>query len=170
MQQGRALLAGVMAVLASPALALDLPADTDPIFAEAYTTCLAAIDAGGFLDQSYGWTGHDSGDPDAVAWTVWQRSYSTKDFPGVGGANLSVMVEDYTSRVVGSCSFSIDAPQRDIAPPVLSAAGFLDRVQGQGADWSGLWQNPEGTLFLRGVMSSNAERFLLSVMTLEPKP
>ena len=37
------------------------------------------------------------------------------------------------------------------------------------ADWSGLWQNPEGTLFLRGVMSSNAERFLLWVMTLEPK-
>lgn len=169
MRQGRALLAGAMAVLASPALALDLPAATDPVFAEAYTTCLAAIDAGGFLDEAYGWTGHDSGDPDAVAWDIWQRSYATKEFPGVGGANLSVMVEDYTSRVIGTCSFIIEEPEREIDPPALRYAGFLDRMQGDAADWTGLWQNPEGTLFLRAVMSSNADRFLLSVTTVKAK-
>ena len=169
MQQGRALLAGMMAVLASPALAFDLPAGTDPVFAEAYASCLAAIEAGGFLDQSHGWTGHDSGDPDAVAWDIWQRSYATKEFPGVGGANLSVLVEDYTSRVVGTCSFSIDGPEREIEPPALRDAGLLDRLQGDAADWTGLWQNPEGTLVLRGVMSSTAERFVLSVTTLRAK-
>ena len=108
--------------------------------------------------------------PLTQGWDIWQRSYATKEFPGVGGASLSVLIEDYTSRVIGTCSFSIDGPEREISPPALRDAGFFDRMQGDAADWTGLWQNPEGTLLLRAVMSSNADRFLLSVMTVQAKP
>lgn len=170
MQQGRALLAGGMAVLASPALALELPADTDPVFAEAYTACLAAIDAGGFLDESYGWTGRQSGDPDAVAWTGWSRSFSTKELPGIGGLDMSVTVEDYPGYAVGDCAVGLLDPESDIAAPALEAAGFVGALEGGAGDWSGLWRDSAGTLFVRGLMSSTGERFTLSVMTVEPKP
>jgi hypothetical protein len=155
MQHSLALAAVGAAVLAAPALAQDLPEGTDPVFAEAYRACLAAIDGGGFLDQSHGWTGHDSGDPDAVAWDNWSRSFATKDVEGVGGLNLSTTVEKYPGYELGSCTVTIDEPTAEIDGPALKRApGFTGTLQGDGGAWSGAWRNEAATLF---ILSSYSE-------------
>jgi hypothetical protein len=163
MQQSLMRAAVLVAVLATPALAQDLPGGTDPVFAEAYTSCLAAIDAGGFLDQSYGWTGHDSGDPDAVGWDNWSRAFATKDIEGVGLLNLSVLVEKYPGYELGLCTIRMDEPAAEIDGPGLkNAPGFTGTLQGDGGAWSGTWRNEASTLFVRSTYGE-AEHFLLSI-------
>ena len=150
MQHGPWLAAGFLAILATPALALDLPAGTDAVFAEAFTTCLAAIDNDAVLDESLGWTGHDSGDPAAVGWDNWTRAFATKDIDGVGGLNLSVIVEKYPGYELGNCTVGIDQPGAEIDGPNLKhAPGFTGTLQGDGGAWSGAWRNDAATLFIR---------------------
>jgi hypothetical protein len=163
MQQALALAAVSMAVLAMPALAQDLPDGTDPVFAEAYDACFAAIAGGGVLREELGWTGHDSGDPEAVAWDNWSRGFATKELAGVGGANLSFTVEKYPGYLLGLCTVRIDAPAIEIDGPVLkSAPGFTGSLMGDGGAWSGVWRNDSATLFVRSTYSE-AEHFVLSM-------
>jgi hypothetical protein len=150
MRQALALVVGALAGLASPAFALDLPDGTDPVFAEAFQSCLAAIENDAVLDESLGWTGHDSGDPDAVGWDNWTRAFATKDIDGVGGLNLSVIVEKYPGYELGNCTVGIDQPTAEIDGPNLKhAPGFTGTLQGDGGAWSGAWRNDAATLFIR---------------------
>jgi hypothetical protein len=168
MRIGEALFAGSLAVLAGP-VAPPLPPDTDPVFAEAYTSCLAAIEGGGSLDENVGWTGHDSGDPDAVAWKHWSRGYATKEVAGVGILNLSATVQNYAGHKLGLCSVTVTAPEREIAAPALTTAGFKGTLEGDAADWSGLWRNANGNLFVEGLMSTNARQFRLSLTSVDTR-
>ena len=170
MQQSVALAAGALAVLAGPALALDLPEGTDPVFAEAFNACLDGA-SGGVPPEERGWQTHMSGDPDAQAWDNWTGSFATNDIDGVGGMNLSATIEDYPGYELGTCVVTIDEPKRDIAAPALkSAPGFTGTLQGDAADWSGTWRNDDATLFVRAGMSSNAERFRLSIVQFTATP
>jgi hypothetical protein len=158
---GDALFAGSLAALAGP-LAPALPHDTDPAFADAYTACLAVV-AGGLPSEYEGWTTHDTGNSDAQAWSNWTQSFATKDIAGVGGLNLSAIVEKYPGYELGICSVSIEAPDRAIAAPSLNAAGFKGTVETVGSDWSGLWRNAAGTVFVNALMSTSNGRFELSM-------
>lgn len=162
MQSTRMLAAGSLAVLAGPALALDLPADTDPVFAAAYDACLASI-AGGVPSEAEGWVTHDTGNSDAQAWSNWTQSFATNDVEGVGGLNLSALVEIFPGYVLSICGVSIDNPARKIAAPALYAAGFQGTVETVGSGWSGLWRDADGTLFVNALMSESANRFELSM-------
>jgi hypothetical protein len=167
MRPARALIAGSLVLLAGPALAFDLPVDADPVFAEAFNSCRAAIDGGGFLDESLGWTSHDSGDPYALASDLWSHGFATKDVEGVGGLNLSATVEQYPGYDLGFCSVGIDQPQREIDAPALKKLGIPGTLQGDAADWWGLWRDPDGTLFVRAMFGSDPGTFRLSMTTFE---
>ena len=157
MQQAAALAAGALAVLASPALALDLPANTDPVFADAFTSCLSAIDNGGVLDEALGWTGHDSGDAAALAWDNFTQGFATKEIDGVGGLDLTVSVEKYPGYQLGTCTVRINEPAAEIDGPALKhAPGFTGTLQGDGGAWSGAWRNDEATFFVRAAYGEAA--------------
>ena len=84
---GDALFAGSLAVLAGHVSPI-LPDDVDPVFAAAYNGCVSALNNGGFVAADLGWTGHDSGDPDAQLWKNHTHGFATKDVEA-GGLNLS---------------------------------------------------------------------------------
>lgn len=135
---GQAIAAGALAMLAGPAMAVDLPAGTDPVFAEVFKACVAAIDGGGFLDESMGWISHESGDPDAVASDNWGHGFATKDVPGVGGLNLSATVELYPGYELGHCNVSTIDLMAEIVGPALKSNGFPGSLQGDDGDWWGV--------------------------------
>jgi hypothetical protein len=155
-----------LAMLAGPAVAFELPEGTDPAFAEAFNSCRAAIAGGAMLDESLGWTSHDSGDPAALVSDHWSKGFATKDIDGVGSADLSVTVEQYPGYGLGLCSLAIDQPEREIDAPALRKAGVPGTLQGDGADWWGLWRDADGTMFVRASLSSDPGAFRLSMTTL----
>jgi hypothetical protein len=168
MQQRLALAAGGMAVLAGPALAFDLPTGTDPVFAQAYYACLSG--AAGGLPQGDGWISHDTGDVEAQAWNNWTGAFATNDLE-IGAMSLSATVEHFPGYIYGECSLRLNKPERQIAAPDLEhVAGIIGAVERSGEDWSGLWHDEAGTMFVRSLMSSNAEQFRLSITTITAAP
>jgi hypothetical protein len=161
MRIGEALFAGSMAALAGP-VAPELPDNTDAVFAEAFTACLASV-AGGVPAEDHAWVTHDTGSTDAQAWSNWTQSFATKDMDGVGGLNLSAIFEKYPGYELGICSVSLDNPERAIVAPSLNAAGFKGSVETVGADWNGVWRNAAGTVFVNALMSDTNRRFELSM-------
>lgn len=154
----------IVAVLATPALAQDLPPEADPIFVEAYNACLDGA-AGGLPPEEAGWTSHDTGNVDAQAWDNYTASFATKDIEGVGGLNLSASVTKFPGYQLGTCTIRITEPQAEIdGPDIKHTPGFTGTLQGDGGDWSGAWRNDEATLFIRSVYSE-ARVFLLQVTT-----
>ena len=161
MRIGEALFAGSLATLAGP-LAPELPDDVDPVFYAAYEACLDAV-AGDVPAEAAGWITHDTGNSDAQAWSNWTQSFATRDIESVGGLNLSAIFEKYPGYELGICSVTIDSPKRAIAAPSLLASGFKGTLEVTGADWSGLWRNAAGTVFVNALMSSTGGRFELSM-------
>ena len=163
MRQSLALAAVSLALAAAPALAQDLPANADPVFVEAYSACIGAIDNGGFLDEFFGWIGHDSGDPDAIAYETYSHGFATKELDGVGGLNLSATVEKYPGYELGTCVVRMEEPQAEIDGPDLKhTPGFTGTLQGDAGSWSGAWRNDEASLFIRAGYSE-AEYFTVSM-------
>jgi hypothetical protein len=162
--------AAALAILAGPAIGLELPEDTDAAFAEAYNACTGAIAGGATLDESLGWTSHDSGDPAALVSDHWSKGFATKDVEGVGSFSLSVTVEQYPGYDLGLCSVSVDQPEREIDAPAFGKAGVPGTLQGDSADWWGLWRDADGTAFLRASFASDPAQFRLSLTTIETTP
>lgn len=157
--------AGALAMLAGPAMAFELPEGTDPAFAEAFNSCRAAIAGGATLDESLGWTSHDGGDPAALVSDHWSKGFATKQVESAGSADLSVTVEQYPGYDLGFCSVSIAKLEREIDAPALRKAGVPGTLQGDGADWWGLWRDADGTMFVRASLSSDPAAFQLSMTT-----
>lgn len=162
--------APILLALLAPgtALALDLPAKTDPAFAEAWNGCLNAIAGGGTLDEALGWTTHDTGDVEATGWENWTGGFATKDVEGVGSYNLSVVVENYPGYDVGLCDVRVDNPERDIDGPPLKTSGFPGSLEGDGGAWSGAWRSEDATMFVRSLYSSDTATFRLSMTKITP--
>ena len=159
-----------LAILAGPALALDYPEGTDPVFSEATEACLVANETGGFLPKALGWDGPDAGDPNVAAWETWNVGTASKTIDGVGRLALSALVERYPGYQIGVCTITINEPLREIdAPPLKRAPGFTGTLQGDPATWWGLWRTDDSTVFIRGYYNE-AEIFELSVKTIAVMP
>ena len=159
------LTAAALSLLAGPATATELPAGTDPVFVEAFESCLDAA-SGGLPPAGRGWISHDTGDADAQAWNNWTSAFATNDdVLGVGGMDLRGTIEIYPGYKVGTCQVTMRRPERPIIAPDFSAVPrFIGELEGGGEDWSGTWRTEDATLFIRAGMSSNAERFRLSMV------
>ncbi len=162
---GRVMAMSLAALGATPALAFDMPAGADPVYAELVGTCLGALGLETSFDPE-GWVGHDTGDADAVAWINSTRSFMTKDFPGVGSGNLSTTLETYPGYALGVCEADIAQPSRSIAVGDLSQSGIVGSIEGEGSNLSGSWRNADATLFIRATMSDNTGDFRLSVTSI----
>jgi hypothetical protein len=162
MQLAGAMAVGLVALGAMPGFAFEMPANADPVYAELVDACLGALGLEANYDPE-SWIGHDTGDVEAVAWSNSERYFSTKDIPGVGGANLSTTFERYPGASLGKCVLSVEAPARPIAVADLSQAHLVGSIEGEGTNLSGTWRDDALMLFIRATMSGATGNFTLSV-------
>jgi hypothetical protein len=161
-------LMAVVAALTSSAavssVAQELPLGTDSVFVEAYESCMDGA-SGGLPPESRGWISHDTGNVDAQAWNNWTAAFATlDDILGVGGMDLYATIETYVGYKVGTCEVTMQKPSRFIVAPDLDGNGFIVELEVGAEDWSGTWRTEDANLFIRAGMSTNAERFRLSVL------
>ena len=154
---GDALFAGSLAVLAGHVSPI-LPDDVDPVFAAAYNGCVSALNNGGFVAADLGWTGHDSGDPDAQLWKNHTHGFATKGVEA-GGLNLSASVSSSQGVELGQCNVDMSEPKQPIVAPYLLTAGLIGTVETFDDGWSGSWRDKDAKFFVQARLSADANTF-----------
>ena len=157
MRIGEALFAGSMAALAGH-VAPELPDDVDPVFAAAYNGCVSALNNGGYVAGDQGWTGRDSGDPDAQLWENYTQGFATKDLDA-GGLDLSASVATMQGVELGECNVDMIEPKMPIVAPYLMPAGLTGKVETFEDGWSGSWRDKDAKFFVQATLSPDGDSF-----------
>lgn len=150
-------LLGLVVLLATPAMALELSADADPAAREIVRACSEAV-ANQLVPVTGGWTESRPSGGDALGEAPDTR-YAQRTLDGVGQLFLRLSSEVSNGTRVSHCSVSVIDPQRPVPVADFGKAEGLVASSG-GGDAQSVWFSADNKVIVTVIPRSNPDGFL----------